>query len=85
MGGVVVAFMTAGVAALAATATLGWYGAGFRPLRQSLSLPLLRQLALGGLPFLGATMAQDIYSEADKILLGILSRDQVIGWYAAGN
>jgi O-antigen/teichoic acid export membrane protein len=82
-GGDVRTYLVAGVATSAVIAALGWRASGLRLSRPALDPRLWQQLALSGLPFLGWTLALQIYGEIDKIILAILANEAVVGWYAA--
>jgi len=58
----------------------------FRFLLPALRLPrwtAIRSLALAGLPFMGWTVFQTLYGQADPIVLSLLTNDRTVGWYAA--
>jgi O-antigen/teichoic acid export membrane protein len=82
-GGDVVAFTLAGlvVSGVMLGATLSASGLRFRA--SGLSPTLWVELARSGLPFLGWDAARQTYGEVDRILLAALSRQSVLGWYAA--
>ena len=57
----------------------------FRSLLPTLRLPrwvTIRTLALAGLPFMGWTVCQTMYGQADPIVLSLMTNDQTVGWYA---
>lgn len=57
----------------------------FRSLLPTLRLPrwmTIRTLALAGLPFMGWTVCQTLYGQADPIVLSLVTNDRTVGWYA---
>jgi O-antigen/teichoic acid export membrane protein len=83
LGGDLIAFMVAGLATSAIITLCGWRSASFRLDPTAVAPRLLLALARCGLPFLGWNVALQIYGEVDKLLLGALAQDAVVGWYAA--
>jgi O-antigen/teichoic acid export membrane protein len=83
MGGGVAAYAAAITLTQVTTTVMIWYASGSRIRRASFAPALLRQLARGGIPFLGWSVALRFRMEVDKLLLGILASAAVIGWYAA--
>lgn len=61
-------------------------GTAFRSLLPTLRLPsavTLRQMVLAGLPFMGWTVFQTLYGQTDPVVLGLVTNDETVGWYAA--
>ncbi len=66
-------------------ASLAVNATAFRSLLPTLRLPrwvTVRTLALAGLPFMGWTVCQTLYGQADPIVLSLVTSDQTVGWYA---
>ncbi len=82
-GGSLAMFMTTTVAINSVMFVVGWRFSGFRFDRTAINVRVWRQLAVGGLPFLGMLLATRVYAEVDALLLAALSREAVIGWYSA--
>ena len=75
----------AAVAIWTCLASLVVNATAFRALLPTLRLPrwiTIRNLALAGLPFMGYTVGQTLYGQADPIVLSLLTSDRVVGWYA---
>ncbi len=83
LGGDLIAYMVAGLVASGVVTLASWRSAGFRLARAALAPSLLLDLARCGLPFLGWNVALQVYGEVDKLLLGAMAQDAVVGWYAA--
>jgi O-antigen/teichoic acid export membrane protein len=79
----VVAFMLVPLTVAVLVSLYGWMRFGIRPSRSATSLGRWRWLALAGLPFGAATVTVTLYGSIDSVLLGFLSRAEVVGWYAA--
>jgi O-antigen/teichoic acid export membrane protein len=43
----------------------------------------IRFLVLSGLPFLGWTVSRAFYGQTDPLVLGLITNDATVGWYAA--
>jgi O-antigen/teichoic acid export membrane protein len=52
-------------------------------IRPQVTLDGWRGLLFGGLPFFAWQASQLVYGEIDKVLLGFMATDAVVGWYAA--
>jgi O-antigen/teichoic acid export membrane protein len=83
LGGDVIAYASAILVAWIVTTTAIWLSSGLRPARSALDRGLLRQLVVGGLPFLGWNVAARVRADIDVILTGILLQSSVAGWLAA--
>jgi len=79
----VATYMAVNVATTGVVTIVGWYTSGYRLPLSGIRVPLIRELLRGGWPFFGWGMATKTYGEIDKILLGFLASQTVIGWYAA--
>lgn len=75
MGAIVSHLVGLGIAALALRRTL--------PLRPTVSTRLWKPILLGGLPFFVWQASHAIYAEIDTVLLAVMTRDSVVGWYSA--
>ena len=60
-----------------------WRTSGLRFTRAALAPALLRELAVGGLPFLGWNIALRVRADIDVVLVGVLLQSNVAGWLAA--
>lgn len=83
LGGDVVAYASAILVAWIVTTTVVWLTSGLRPTRFAFDGGLLRQLVVGGLPFLGWNVAARVRADIDVVLTGILLQSSVAGWLAA--
>lgn len=76
----------AGVAAVTASISILINLTAFRSLFATLRWPgiaAVRMLALSGLPFMGYTVFQTLYGQTDPLVLGWVTNDATVGWYAA--
>jgi len=55
------------------------------PLRPSLAARTLRDLLVGGAPYLAAGVFLTIYMQFDIVVLSLLTTDRVVGWYGAAD
>lgn len=60
-----------------------WRTSGLHFTRAALAPAVLRELAVGGTPFLGWVIAQKVRAEIDVVLVAILLQANVAGWLAA--
>jgi O-antigen/teichoic acid export membrane protein len=82
-GGGAAGFLGANVLALGLVALVGWAGAGLGVRGASVTLKDFRDLAVGGLPFLGWNVALRIRGEVYFVILSLLLNAQATGWLAA--
>ncbi|MEO8695719.1 MAG: polysaccharide biosynthesis C-terminal domain-containing protein [Acidimicrobiales bacterium] len=73
----------AGLAMLAASVVVNWHLAQWKYERAWLDRKVWRQLARGGLPFIGLSVATWVYADGAKLLLNVLAGPEAIGWHAA--
>lgn len=76
-------FLAASLAASGLSLAVIWRRCRLSPRRGWFDPRLLWALAWGGLPFLGWSLALQIYGSIDKLLLALLTHAAVVGWYAA--
>lgn len=83
LGGGAVGYALATLVAWTATSALFWLTSGLPFTRSALDLTFIRQLVVGGLPFLGWNIAIRVRNEIDVVLTGVLIQSSVAGWLAA--
>lgn len=83
LGGDVVAYALAGVAAGVLVTVVTIRASGFRLHRSQIDLHVWRQLARGGAAFLGMNVTLVIRGQIDRLLLAALTSAPTVGWYAA--
>ncbi|HEY6202687.1 MAG TPA: oligosaccharide flippase family protein [Candidatus Limnocylindria bacterium] len=83
LGGGVLGLALAILITQSITVVVLWSTSGLRFTRGAFDLSLLRQLVVGGLPFLGWNIAIRVRADIDVILTGILLQSSAAGWLAA--
>jgi len=83
LGGDAVAYSLAVLVAWTGTTAFVWLTSGMRLTRSAFDGSFLRQLVVGGLPFLGWNVAIRVRADIDVVLTGILLQSSVAGWLAA--
>ena len=78
----------ASVTLLTGAVSLAVNASAFRSLLPGLRLPSVgefRTLVIAGLPFMGWTVFQTLYSRTDPIILRVVADAATVGWYAAAS
>lgn len=83
LGGDAIGYAIAFLVAWTGSTAFVWLTSGLRFTMSALSPALLRQLVIGGLPFLGWNVAIRVRADIDVVLTGILLQSSVAGWLAA--
>jgi O-antigen/teichoic acid export membrane protein len=88
LGSGVVLALLGELAFVAAITAVYWVRSGLRPAWPAPSRatwPVFVEAMHGGLPFMGWQLTQMLYSQVDRLLLGVLAPAVQVGWYAAAN
>lgn len=80
LGAGVTGYAAAMLAGWASVTVLLWATSGMRPTRAAVRPALLRELFVGGLPFIGWSVALSVRGQADVVLAGLLLQPAVAGW-----
>jgi O-antigen/teichoic acid export membrane protein len=83
LGGGVLGYMAAGVLAAAGVTLFSWRTSHVKLALSKVRRGRMLEIARGGAPFLAWDLTLRVHSEIARVLLAILSRDAVVGWYAA--
>jgi O-antigen/teichoic acid export membrane protein len=83
LGGGVVGYMLAGVIASAVVTLFSWRTSNLKVALATVRRSEMVTIAKGGAPFLAWDLTLRVHAEISRVLLAILSRDAVVGWYAA--
>lgn len=84
LGGDVYLLVATGLVCTTVTTVATWWVSGIGGFNRAAVAPdLLRELAIGGSPFLGWTLALRVRGEVDVVLTGILLQASVAGWLVA--
>ena len=83
LGGDLVGYMAVGAVAGAAFGGAAWRLSGLSFQRGAWDRDIMRGLVRGGMPFFAWNVVRRAYGDGDRILLGFLSTQAAIGWYAA--
>jgi O-antigen/teichoic acid export membrane protein len=88
VGGDAIAFLAFTAAVFTMTTLAAWRLSGLRPGLPSLSKQVLSaswEFIRAGFPFVSWQVTQLVYSQIDRLLLGLLVPAFEVGWYAAAN
>lgn len=83
LGGGVIGYMIAGVAASAGVTIFSWQTSNVKVALSTIRRERMVEIARGGAPFLAWDLTLRVHAEMARVLLALLSRDAVVGWYAA--